>query len=67
MCAKFASAVPDSLQHYGCVGCQAPLSPSSLCSLNGRPMNPRDEVLRQGRDFNPGAGRLRRWQGSASK
>ena len=27
-------------------------SPSSLCSPHHRPMNPRDEVLRQRRDFN---------------
>ena len=42
-------------------------SPSSLCSLQDRPVNPRDEVLRQGRDFNQGASRPRRWQASASK
>ena len=36
------------------------LSPSSFCLLQNRPMNLRDEVLRQGRDFNWGAGRLRR-------
>ena len=34
------------------------LSPNSLCLPHDRPLNPRDEVLRQGRDFNPGAGRL---------
>ena len=38
------------------------LSPGSLCSLHNRPMKPRDEVLRQGRDFNRGAGKLRRRQ-----
>ena len=27
------------------------LSPSLLCSPHDRPMNPRDEVLRQERDF----------------
>jgi len=43
------------------------LSPSSLCSPHDRPMNLRDKVLRQGRDFNWGAGRLRRWQANASK
>ena len=36
------------------------LSPSSFCSLQNRPVNLRNEVLRQGRDFNWGAGRLRR-------
>ena len=29
-------------------------------------MNPRDEMLRQGRDFNRGVSRLRRWQVSVS-
>ena len=42
-------------------------SSSSLCSLHNRPMNARDQVLRQGRDFNQGAGRRRRWQASGSK
>ena len=31
------------------------LGPSLLCLLHNRPVNPRDEVLRQGRDFNRGA------------
>ena len=35
-------------------------SPGSLCSPHQRPMNPSNEVLRQGRDFNQGAGRPRR-------
>ena len=43
------------------------LSPSSLCSPQARPVNPRDEVLKQGRDFNWGASRLRRWQANTSK
>ena len=43
------------------------LGPSLLCLLHNRPVNPRDEVLRQGRDFNRGAGRQRRWQASTSK
>ena len=43
------------------------LSPSSLCSPQARPVKPRDEVLKQGRDFNWGASRLRRWQANTSK
>ena len=42
-------------------------SPSSLYSPHDKPMNLRDKMLRQGRDFNWGACRLRRWQASASK
>ena len=42
-------------------------SPSSLCLPHDGPVKPRDKVVRQGRDFNPGAGRLSRWQASASK
>ena len=53
-------------------GSKAPVSkllasPGSLCSLHDRPRNPRDEMSRQGRDFNRGSGRPRRWQASASK
>ena len=45
--------------------CTTNLLPSTslLCSPK-RPMNLRDQVLRQGRDFNWGAGSLRKWQGS---
>ena len=42
-------------------------SASSLCSPHDRPMNPRDKVPSQGRDFNRGADRPRRWQASTSK
>ena len=42
-------------------------SPSSLFLAHDRPMNPRDEALRQGRDFNQGASRPRRWMASTSK
>ena len=42
------------------------LSPSSLTSPHDRPMNPRDEGLRQGRDFNQGASSPRKWQASQS-
>ena len=36
------------------------LSQSLLCSPHNRPMNPRDKVLRQGRDFNWGVSQPRR-------
>ena len=36
-------------------------SQSLLCSPHNRPMNPRDKVLKQGRDFNWGVSRPRRW------
>ena len=42
------------------------LSPSSLCSLYNRPRNPRNKMLRQGRDFNQGASRPRRWRARTS-
>ena len=42
------------------------LSPSSLCLLHDRPMNPRGGVEAK-RDFNWGASRPRRWQASVSK
>ena len=42
-------------------------SPNSLYPPHNRPMNPRDKVLRQGRDFNWGTSRPRRWQANASK
>ena len=42
-------------------------SPSLLYLSHDMPMNPRDEVLGRGRDFNWGAGSQRRWQASASK
>ena len=43
------------------------LSPSSFCLLHNRPMNLRDELLRQGIDFNWGDSWLRRRQASTSK
>ena len=43
------------------------LSSSSLCSPHDRPMNTRDKVLRQGRDFNLRTGRPRIWQSRTSK
>ena len=43
------------------------LSPSSLCLLHDRPMNLRDEGLKQGRHFIQGLCWLRRWQASTSK
>ena len=42
------------------------LSPNSLCIPHNRPMIQRDEVLRQGRDFDWGASWLRKCQASAS-
>ena len=42
-------------------------SPSLLCSPHNRPVNLRDKVLRQGRDFKWGVSQPRRWQASASK
>ena len=42
------------------------LSPSSLSSPHNRPMNPREEGLKQGRDFNQGASSQRKWQASES-
>ena len=42
------------------------LSPSLLCLLHNRPRNPRNKILRQGRDFNQGASRLRRWRARTS-
>ena len=42
-------------------------SPSSLCLLHDRPRNPRDKMFRQGRDFNEGTRRQRRWQVRNSK
>ena len=41
--------------------------PSLLCLPQDRPMNPRHKVSRQGRNFNRGASRPKRWQASASK
>ena len=43
------------------------LRPCLLHSPHHRPLNPRDKLLRQERDFNQGACRPRRWQASTSK
>ena len=47
--------------------CPVLLRSSPLCLPHHRPMNLRDEGLRQGRDINRGAHWPRRWQASTSK
>ena len=65
LCLWNESYLPPTGKAHGTPG--PSVTESKLALLAARSMNPRDEVLRQGRDFNRGVGRPKRWRASASK
>ena len=66
LCLWNESHLPPTGKAHGAPGPSVTESKLALLTAQ-RPTNPRDEVLRQGRDFNRGVGRPKRWQASASK